>query len=145
MKNLPVVQVALFITACCFTVLIGCATLQPGADPLVVRAEQLETAATASFDLVVNLDDANRTFWRTNAPAFHNFSEWLRTPIVVGPGTNTMRRGLAMISQVDAAKLQYKASTSQSNVLLTAITILSSAIDQSTAWATIVKTPIPIH
>jgi len=123
-----------------FTLLAGCATLSPGSDVLVVRTEQLETAA-ASFDLVVKVDHADRGFWRTNAPAFHEFAEWLRTPIPIDYQTNVMRRGLLMIKKVNDAKIVYKANAGTSNALLTAFADLRAAADQAAAWATIVKTP----
>jgi hypothetical protein len=118
----------------------GCSTLQPGANPVVVRAEQLETTASAAFDLVVNTDDSNRGFWITNAPAFHNFAEWLRTPVPI-PGNLNEPRGLGMILLVDQAKMTYETNSAQSNALVTAISTLQTAVDQAGAWATIVKTP----
>jgi hypothetical protein len=119
-------------------IFVGCASLQPGADPLVVRVEQGETVAKASFDLVVNVDDSQRAFWITNAPAFHNFVEWLRAPVPLG--TNAYPRGIAMIFQVDSAKVAYEADKSSSNALLTAFAALTQAESQATAWQTIVTT-----
>lgn len=118
---------------------VGCvAPINPGQDPLPVRAEQLETTANSAFQLVVDLDNSDRGFWRTNAPAFHNFAEWLREPIQVG--TNApQRRGIEMVLQVDVAKMQYEANKSQSNVLITAISDLEIAANQATAWNTLVK------
>lgn len=120
-------------------ILVGCvAPLNPGQDPLPVRAEQLETTANSAFQLVVDLDNSDRGFWRTNAPAFHNFAEWLREPIQIG--TNApQRRGIEMVLQVDTAKMQYEANKSQSNVLITAISDLEIAANQATAWNTLVK------
>ncbi len=129
---------AIFI-GLCFT---GCAQLSPGADPIVVRAEQLEQTASASFDLVVSVDNADRGFWRTNAAAFHGFAEWLRAPVATLSNTNEPR-GLGMILLVDNAKLQYQANKSQSNLLLSAMSDLSAAESQASAWSTIVKTKTP--
>lgn len=131
--------------AACFAALLvisGCTTLAPGADPLVVRAEQLETTANASFDLVVAVDNANRGFWLTNAPAFHQFAEWLRAKVPV-PNNADQRRGVAMILLVDSAKLTYQANHSQSNLLIQAVSDLQAAANQAAAWSTIVKTPTP--
>jgi len=61
--------------------LAACATLNPGADPLVVRTEQVQAGADATVDFVLNIDQSNRGFWLTNAPAFHNFCEYLRTRV----------------------------------------------------------------
>jgi hypothetical protein len=118
---------------------VGCASLQPGADPLVVRAQQLETTASASFDLVVSVDNADRGFWRTNAPAFHNFAEWLRTPVPT-PSNPNEPRGLGMILLVDADVLAYQANKSMSNDLEVAISDLSLAATQAQSWSAIVTT-----
>ena len=120
---------------------MGCATVNPGADPLIVHTEQVETVAASAFDTVVLLDNSNRGFWATNAPAFHNFCEWLRTPIVI-ESTVTMRRGLAMVKLVDDAKLIYKSNASQSNILIQAVADLQIALTQAQSWAVIVQTPV---
>lgn len=117
---------------------VGCASLQTGSNSIVVRAEQTESGALATFNFVVNADDSNRSFWLTNAPAFHNFAEWLRQPL-----TNNgvmYRRGLWMVKQLDDAKLTYKANTSESNVLINAINDLESAKVQANAWYIIATT-----
>lgn len=123
-------------------VFVGCATLQPGADPLVVRAQQLETTADASFQLVVSVDNSDRGFWRTNAPAFHNFAEWLRTPVPTASNPNEPR-GLGMILLVDADVLAYRANKSQSNILISAISDLSLVAAQAQAWSAIVSAKTP--
>lgn len=121
--------------------LIGCATLNPSADPLVVRVEQAEASANATFDFVLHTDQANRDFWKTNAPGFHSFCEWLRTPQTYG--TNTVPRAVAIQLNVDDLKLTYKAAKNgpNSNALYTAWTVLNAAIVQSTSWSNIITTP----
>lgn len=118
----------------------GCSALTPGSDPIVVHAEQLETVAASAFDTVVILDNSNRQFWQTNAPAFHQFVEWLRTPITI-ESTNTMRRGLAMVKLVDDAKLIYKSNSSQSNLLIQAVSDLQIATSQAQSWQVIIQSP----
>lgn len=121
--------------------LVSCATLQPGADPFVVRVEQTQTGALATFDFILRIDHSNRSFWLTNAPGFHNFAEWLRTPQAYG--TNSVSRCVAMQLNVDDLKMAYKASktTGSSNVLWSAWAMLNAAIVQSTSWSNIVTTP----
>lgn len=121
--------------------LIGCAVLQPGADPFVVRVEQSQSAAMASFDFVLHLDHANRSFWKTNAPEFHQFAEWLRTPQMYG--TNPVSRCVAIQLNVDDLKLAYKQAKTagSSNALWNAWTVLNAAILQSTSWSNIITTP----
>ena len=116
--------------------LVGCASLQPGADPLVVRAEQTEAIAKSAFDTVLNFDNSNRGFWATNSPAYHSFCEWLRQPQTV-EATNTLPRAAAMLISLDDIKLAYKISTVSSNALIEAITTVSAAAGQAQAWITI--------
>lgn len=116
--------------------LAGCASIEPGADPLIVNTERAETIAKGSFDLVAQVDNTDRGFWRTNAPAFHNFVEWLRKP-----ETNddvVLPRGLALIWKADDLKLRYKSGRANSNDLSAAVIELSTASDQAGAWLTIV-------
>lgn len=123
------------ISAVC-TLVPGCATVGPGNDPLVVRAEQAETSAKATFDMVLHTDDANRPFWQSNAPAFHTFCEWLRQPQVAG--TNTLPRASAMIWQLNTVKRDYKgAKNTYSNALVTALVTLQSSLSQASYWASI--------
>src|SRR5581483_810783 len=64
--------------------MIGCAHLQPCADPVVVNVERVQTVAAPTFDLVLSTDDTARPLWAQKAPAFHDFCEWLRQPQTVG-------------------------------------------------------------
>lgn len=118
--------------------LAGCQLFKvdPGSDPLVVNVERLEASAVATFDFVLNVDNADRGFWRTNALAFHGFCEWLRAPMVVDQ-TNQLPRGLAMVKQLDNVKLAYKSSKADSNAVNTVFLTLQSAFNQASAWATI--------
>ena len=77
---------------------------------MVVRAEQSITIANATFDSAVKIDNANRSFFRTNAPAFHQFCEWLRTPVVMPPLTNAEPRGLPTLIQAGQAGFNFIAS-----------------------------------
>lgn len=116
--------------------LVGCASLQPGANPIIVRAEQAETTAKASFDLVLNLDNSNRSLFEVQVPAFHNFCEWLRDPQVV-EGTNYLPRASAMLIQLDDLKLAYAGSTTTSNALLEGIITVETAATQASSWLTV--------
>ena len=140
--NIQLSTLIVAIALCLGALVVGCAHLQPGADPVVVNAERLETSARATFNFVTEVDAANRTFYATNAPAFHKFVEWLRTPVEVR-GTNIIRRGPAMILAVDAAKISYQNNVTQSNLLQIAVSDLTDAVMQAQAWQTIIKTPTP--
>lgn len=120
----------------------GCATLQPGADPIVVHAEQVEKTASSTITLLFELDDADRGFWKTNAPALHRYVEWLRQP--QRAGTNTLARGYAMVWNLNEVKNSYKASKVNSNALYSTIITLDSAVTQSLSWINIM-TNSPSH
>ena len=96
----------------------------------------------AGFDLVINLDHADRGFWRTNAPAFHNFAEYLREqlPVANVPGRTNLQRYLITQWQLDQAKLAYKAgkSAATSNALIAAEIALQQLSAQTAARLTIV-------
>jgi len=124
--------------------ILGCAPLQPGADRLVVRVEQTETSAKASFKAVLTLDNNSRDFFRTNLPAFHNFCEWLRTPMpVIDRGaTISLPRDLAMVVSLDNLKLDYQSGRASSNNLFTAWQVLDGTISEASTWMnTINKKP----
>lgn len=132
-----------YLAIACFWALIlspvaiefGCANVKyaPGADPLVVETEALETRAQNGFDLVLHADDANRDFFRTNAPGFHGACEWLRSPIAYH-GTVTVARAQCIILQLDDVKKDYKSGRANSNQLAAASSILSSALTQVQIW-----------
>lgn len=126
--------------------LVGCSTLNPNADPFVVRVEQAQTTAYATFDFVLHMDQANRGFWMTNAPAFHGFCEWLRTPMTytsMGTPRADVPRCVVMQLNVDDVKVAYKlAKTSgNSNALYLAFATLNAALGQAASWSNIVSSP----
>jgi hypothetical protein len=129
---------ALTITA---TIFSGCAKLQPGADPIVVRAEQLETTAYSTFDTFLKLDDiamANTTIAPTWTNSAHPFATYLRKP--VQNGTNTVPFGIATVLSLDQVKLAYQAGTTSSNALVTAITVLTTTISQVSQYTSLIST-----
>lgn len=134
-------KLALF-AALAFSVFAGCATLDKDADALVVRVEQTQTAANATFDMILHVDNSDRGFWRTNAPAFHKFCEFLRTPEPYG--TNLVPRCVAIELNVDDLKLAYKASRSSgnSNALVSAWAVLNQLFSQSLSWSNIITSPV---
>jgi len=128
--------IAISSTIALAAILFGCASIQPGANPLIVRAEQAETSAKASFDLVLHLDNSNRDLFQTKVPAFHEFCQWLRQPQTVEQ-TNVLPRASAMLVQLDDVKLAYKSSLADSNALMTAIIVVETTAEQASAWLTV--------
>lgn len=121
---------------------LSCATLNPGADAFVVRVEQTQTAAGATIDMVLRIDNADRGMWKSNAPAFHQFAEWLRTPTPYG--SNSLPRSIVLQLNVDDLKLAYRASrsTGSSNALYSAWSVLQTVFSQSASWSNIVTSPV---
>jgi hypothetical protein len=138
----PVIVVFVLMIGFVASVLIstGCSTVASGSDPMVVNAERLETVSVSAFNTAVELDNSNRDFWMTNAPAFHSFCEWIRTPITI-ESTNTLPRGLAMIKMVDDAKVIYRSNSSHSNILIQVVADLQAALNQAQSWVVIVQSP----
>lgn len=134
---------ALLVLAIPGALLFGCAHLQSGADPFVVRVEQAQTVAAPSFDLVLRVDQANRPFWKTNAPEFHKLCEWLRTPVPYS--SSNIQRVLAIQANVSDLKIRYKSSKTpeNSNLLWSAWAVLDEAGKQANSWATIVTNTAP--
>ena len=136
-------RLRLLAAAALLALFIGCAAVQPGADPLVVRTEQTESIAFSTFNLVVHVDDANRPFFMTNAPAFHQFAEWLRAPqMVMQSPTNTITlpRGAAMLWSLDATKRAYISSKTYSNSLVSAVATVEHALAEAQMWLTTTST-----
>jgi hypothetical protein len=142
-KFAEIVAVACF-ALCGFVVLapLGCAHLQPGADPFVVRVEQTESIARDTFTLVLQADNQNRSYWRTNSPNFHDYCEWLREPLQIG--TNVLPRDLAMILTLNDVKNLYKSGRSTSNDLATVQADLTTALTDAMGWLKMTRSkPIP--
>lgn len=127
----------LFILLPVVFILWACASVAPGNDPVVVRAEQLETDAKATFDLVLNIDNANRGFFATNAAPFHAFCETLRQPVTVD-GTNTLPRAAAVLWLLDQDKQSYEQLGGSTNALWSAMSTVSTLISQAGAWSQVV-------
>lgn len=118
---------------------IGCASLNPGADALVVRVEQSEAVALSTFDLVLGIDHAQRDWFARNVPEFHKFCEWLRAPVAVD-GTNTLPHSLALVKNLDNVKIAYKQGAASSNAVTIALAVLQSSVKQANGWITTVST-----
>lgn len=134
-KTLTAVATLALVIA--LTLLVSCATVKPGNDALVVRTEQFLTAAQGTLLLTLQVDHADRGFWRTNAPAFHAFAEDLRTPTVYRD-TNTLPRWRVGLLSLNDVKKDYQAARTSSNALFTALLVAQSLSGQAQAWLTIV-------
>ena len=141
-KQIRIVLAVILLTGLLPAAFLGCAHVAPGQDPLIVRAEQAETVAANTFNLVVTVDDANRPFFIANVPEFHKFAEWLRQPVFVD-GTNQLPQGLAIVKNLDNVKLSYKSAQASSNVFFTTIIVLESTVSQAAGWLSKTTNSIP--
>ncbi len=114
------------LVLCALVGFTGCTTLKPGADAVVVRAEQTETMARATFETFLKVDHADRDFWREHGEAAHEFAEWLRTAQV--PGDPSSRRWIVMVSNLDEVKRNYIKRRATSNDVVLAIGVVASAV-----------------
>lgn len=119
-------KLALLLSTFGLLLCFGCAALSPGADPIVVRAEQTISIAFATINTFTKLDDENRELFRTKVPEVHAFAEWLRAPIGYPPAP----RGIALIASAHSVKLAYKAARTPDNKanLVTALAALECAV-----------------
>lgn len=113
--------------------LIGCVQIAPGNRAVIVRAEQSLAIGNATLDSAVHIDDANRSFWKTNLPAFHQFCESLRAPVLMYPLTNIYPRGVAIIKSCDAVKETYKRSNATNDYtrLISALATVETATSEA--------------
>ena len=88
----------------------GCATLQPGADPVVVRAEQTEQVAFATFDTFVHLVADHEADVQAKVPAAFTFAEWLRAKEADGTP-----RGLALVNSLSTVRRAYASHRTPEN------------------------------
>lgn len=109
----------------------GCASLAPGADSVEVRAEQTILESHDALHAFLLLDNANRDFARTQAPAAHKFAEFLREPVPDVSGT--VPRWIGLIESATRTRLEYKKSRGpdNQNKLAAALAGLTSAVAES--------------
>lgn len=134
-STLPLVAFFLVLSATC-TVLWGCAHINPGQDPFVVEIERTETIAKSTIDFVLNTDNSDREFWRSNAPEFHNFCEGLRQPQAAG--TNVLPRASAIMWDLNEAKVSYKKGLLSSNQTYAVLMTVKSVLHSASEWQGIV-------
>lgn len=108
--------------------LCGCASLQPGADPLVVRCQQAEATAFATFDTFVHLVADHEAKVKATVPAAFAFAEWLRAKQPDG-----LPRGLSLVESLGTVRRAYAANRTPAGKasLLSALASLQAAVAES--------------
>lgn len=101
-------------------VLIGCGTIQPGADPIVVNAERVTASAVDTFDTFLKYEHNNRAALDSINPGIHKYANVLR------------RNGQKWLQTARAETQAYKYNRSETNKanLQTAIAVLQEAVNQ---------------
>lgn len=104
-----------------FVMLTGCGTILPGNDPLVVRAEQTEKTAIATFSAFVHIEAANRDFLRKLNPDIKTVADKVRLD-----STN-------WVSSLDRVILAYKHNRNESNSVnvATALATLEASLAET--------------
>lgn len=107
---------------------LGCANLKPGADPVIVRAEQVEQVAFATFDTFVHLVAQHEDEVKERVPAAYQFAEWLRAK-----GPSGLPRGIALVKSLDTVRKAYKANRTPENKagVASALAALESALAET--------------
>lgn len=121
-------------------VLAGCAQLRPGADSLVVRAEQTQQIAFDTFNTFLTLENQNRDLYKQVLPDVHTAAEWLRAPMVQ-PDGKTLQRGLSILKSFDRVKMAYKYNRTAENKanLTTALATLETTLNEVQAQLSAIK------
>lgn len=116
------------------TLFVGCATLDPGADPVIVRAEQVQSATRSTIDLVLNEDDSNRGLYAATLPAFHEFCSWLRTPVPWS--TTNLPRAIVMQLNLQNAKEAYRKNRN-TNAFELILSLNETVLSQANSWSNV--------
>lgn len=112
-----------------FILLSGCATIQPGNDPVLVNAERTTATAYDTFDSFFALERQNDSYVKAHAPAIHKF-------------TNDLRRNAPKYLHTARALTEtYRVTRTAENKanLVTAIAVLTEAINQIQAYQPMLK------
>src|SRR3990167_10151456 len=107
------------LTLLCVSCSTSCTTrIDPGSDPLVVRAESLMTVALTTFDTFLAIEYNNKEIIKDRLPEIHKAAEWLR-----GSVDGNIPRGLAFIESLNKVKNAYKQNKTTEGKMSLATTI----------------------
>jgi hypothetical protein len=120
MKYKPQMKYLPIYAAIVCAILSACSTLQPGNDPVVVRAEQTQTISKDTLDAFVTYERNNDSTLRALNPAIHTYANYVRA------------HGQQWLRTLQAEKLAYKNNRTAENKanLLTAVAVLQEAVKQ---------------
>lgn len=101
----------------------GCRSVEPGHDPLIVRVEQAETLAFATFDTFLKIEHAQRANTRLYFPEAHAFAEHLRERRPDG-----QPRGIGYILDLQEVKSAYRRDALRKSQLIAALAALETVL-----------------
>jgi hypothetical protein len=107
----------------------GCASTEPGQDPLVVHAERTTAIALDVMDAFLRIEHEHRALLDQAVPEIHRFAERLR------------RDGPQYLATARAATRAYKHSRSPENqfTLQTALAVLQTALTEAQRYIALIE------
>lgn len=113
-------------------ILSGCASVEPGNDPLIVRSEQTAQIALSTFDALFNIEYSNREWIDAYAPMMRDRVNHLRdyAPVALKSLRTATAEYRSERSEVTASKLQAVLSSiasglSEANQLITELSTMN--------------------
>jgi hypothetical protein len=102
---------------------LACATLQPGQDALLVRAEQVEQTSFAITNAFVTLEDQNQAALEAKLPGIHKAAEQVRR---TAPPSSR-----ALHTAIDAYRA---AKVKDANTLSVALSVVEQIVADAQKW-----------
>lgn len=120
-------------------VMTGCASVAPGHDPVVVRAEQSLSIAFDTIDTFLKLEHGNQELVKQKVPEVHAFAQKLRAKVTVGGKTQPF--GISVIQSATDVKNAYKRNRSPENKanLISALASLEAIVRETQQHLTAIK------
>jgi hypothetical protein len=120
------ILLALLAAAMC-----ACATLDPKADAVEVRAEQTVSIAFDTFDTFLKLETQNRAMLLKKAPEVVAFADTLRRPVM--DNGKQIPWGISLVESANRTRLAYKSNRTADNKasLLSALAAVESALAET--------------
>jgi len=120
-------------------VMTGCASVAPGHDPVVVRAEQSLSIAFDTIDTFLKLEHDNQELVKKKLPEVHAFAQKLRAKVTVGGKTQPF--GISVIQSATDVKNAYKRNRSPENKanLISALASLEAIVRETQQHLTAIK------
>jgi predicted metal-dependent hydrolase len=139
MKMMMMNWMVRLILCLALVVMAGCASVQEGHDPVVVRAEQSLSIAFDTVDTFLKIEHGNREVIKAKVPEVHAFAEKLRERVTVGGKTQPY--AISLIQSATEVKNAYKRNRSLENRanLISALASLEALVRETQQHLTAIK------